>query len=158
MALFIIVIVITTLLNGVFLLAHYWLLNKAMIRQHEQVLDEISAFFSSPGENQPSQFGLLVNAIIEQLSARVVLQFKTTLMGVESVASKKANQVAEAIIADSNPAAAALMGAFPSLGKLLKKNPGMMSQLSQLKFPTGAGTGSNGHSPGEAYNPNKFNG
>lgn len=157
MLIFSIIIVVTTLLNGVFLFAHYWLLDRALQRQHEQVLEEMKGFFNSPGENQPSQFALLTQAIIEQLSSSVVLKIKTTLMGVESVATKKAQQVAEAVIMDTNPMASALLGSFPSLAKVLRKNPGALSQLGALKLPGFGGNGGNGGSSA-SYNPNKFNG
>ena len=153
---FTVILVVSTFLNGAFLLAHYWLIARAMQQQHDQVLAEMRGFFNSPGENQPSQFALLVTTIIDQLSSSVVLRMKTTLMGVESVATRKAQQVVESVMADTNPVAGALLSAFPSLGKVLSKNPGALASLSSLKLP-GFDSGNGGSGPvAVSYNRNKY--
>lgn len=143
-------------------IALLYLVNKRVSQYKAQFTAYLQSFFNSPSENEPSEFAKLTTVLIDQLSQRVVMQFKTVLMGVESVQARKAQAVNAALIEDSitnqNPVIGGLLATFPSLAKVLGKNPQGLAAIMSLAGGMGKGNNGGNHpeSSGVKYNPGKF--
>lgn len=138
-----IVLIITSILNVVALYGHYWLLNRAMARQHEQITQELQDFITGT-DGYPSPFAQLTGQFIDSLASSVMMRFKTTFMGQASAAAHQGREVLNALTEDTNPVVGALADAFPHLGKILRKRPETLQALTAAmsKVPTHSGNGS----------------
>ena len=96
--------------------------------------------------DRPSEFAELVGVILDQAAAKNAQSLKGVFMGQNSVASKNAGKLDQAVTADmigqQSPMLGMAMSAFPNLSKLVTKNPGALDMLASLIKGQGKGDGS----------------
>ena len=98
-------------------------------------------FLTAPDDKSMSPASILYGVLIKRLAT----ELKVTIMGTMGGEAKGQSYVEQAamtdMVSDSNPVAAAVLSAFPSLGKTFKKNPALLnyaiSKLSGLKGAPG---------------------
>ena len=116
---------------------------------------QLKDYFSSPGENQPSQFAIAVQSISKIAANEITASISGSLMGTASGISRAAKsaegEVAVAAADQINPWIGLAMRLSPKLRKLASKNPEAVMALSQLNLP--GMSKNNGHSNSE---PTKF--
>ena len=148
------IVIITSILNIVALYAHFWLINRALQIQHEQIRSEISDIFVLTDKDGLTVFNRFAQAIIEALGITLASKLKASVMGVASGAARQADAVVNAIIEDNgSPLMGGMLSAFPALGKILKKRPEAAQMIQMALAKTGGG---NGHMP-DSNSRAKFN-
>jgi hypothetical protein len=115
--------VTAAIMLGGFLLI-YMVLKRRIIRG-------VTAFISQPDEKTPSPLANFVDQGAAVFAARLVLQTKTTLMGMASVDSKNETREAAAAALKGAPGLAALLNFIPG-GKRLLRRPDLLSIGVQL--------------------------
>lgn len=111
----------------VYSLVRTWLLYRRVKRM-------IESFLVSSDANTPSQFATLIDTIARSAGHAIALEVKTTLMGKASAESRQLAAMQADISGDaatSVPGLGALLAASPSLGKRLRRNPGLMDLAMQ---------------------------
>jgi len=113
-------------------------------------LKQIITDFITPVEpDKPSQLANVTEVVAGMFGRAITAQIKTTLMGMESGASRALKAVEGDIALDrtSQSPLAGLLGSFPTLRKSIRRNPqlldvalGVISDMASRK----AGSGSNG--------------
>lgn len=101
-------------------------------------------FVSSPDEKTQSPLAQTVDQISQVVARAVIVQAKTTLMGLKSgdVRGEHAVQadIVEGMAGQQLPLAGALLESFPALKKTLKRNPALLDfALSKLSGLTSGG-------------------
>src|SRR4030043_1395 len=91
-----------------------------------RILKAAREFLTQPDEKTPSQLAILFDNMAFILSQRLVLQLKTTFMGMTSVDVKNDQRAAEAEVIAANPAIGVLLSLIPGARRILK-NPALMS-------------------------------
>lgn len=153
----------TWLLAGiVLLLTGYVALFGILVLRVRSIFNNIKAFIIPVDDKSESPASLLYALLIKRLA----VELKVTIMGSMGGKAKGEAYAEQAIMTDmveaENPAIAAIMTAFPSLGKSLKKNPALMqyalSKIAGLgKSSTiGAVAATVSPSGGFASNSNKY--
>jgi hypothetical protein len=104
----------------------------------------------SPG--QPSPLANSVDAISVMIARAITAQVKTTLMGMQSGATRAETAIKGDMVQDLANASplGGLLGSFPALGKTLKRNPGLLDlalnfMMSRQPGKSGVAAGSNGN-------------
>lgn len=110
--------------------------------QKRKVQAVIKAFVTQPDEKTPSPLAKMVDDSAALLSAHLVMQVKTTLMGLASVDSKNAVKAGTEAILEANPALGMLLHFIPG-AKRLVKNPAMLSLFSGALTKMSGKNGSN---------------
>lgn len=124
-------------------------------------------FISSPDGKAPAPASIVVDALVARASEAIMIQFKTTFMGLISGRARgesaAAAEVAEAAIASQSPLAATVMSAFPKLRKSFLKNPALLEFALSKLDGMGKGRqlelgGVNHTGAGFAANPGRYGG
>lgn len=127
------------------------------------IYNNFLAFIVPADDKSESPASLLYAMLIKRLA----VELKVTIMGSMGGKAKGEAYAEQAVMQDmveaENPAIGAIMTAFPSLGKSLRKNPALMSYaLSKIsglgKAPVKAAAlgGDGGGGGGFSSNPNKY--
>lgn len=126
-----------------------WALNRAYKREKQRFLDVLKLYFEQTGENELSEFGLLVNSVSDTFAQRLLASLKGSELGLRSVEAKNLSRLEGDITQDETTAANPLLGAllsnYPSVAKRLAKNPQLLPLIqgvlakSSLKGPAGQG-------------------
>lgn len=101
-------------------------------RRAKRILED---FLTTPDANTPSQFAQLVDTISRAAGHAIALEVKTTLMGKASAESRQLTAMQGDVVTDAaanTPALNALLAASPSLGKRLRRNPGLIDLAMQF--------------------------
>jgi hypothetical protein len=88
-------------------------------------------FLTAPNDKTPSPLAQLADTAFFMLSQRLVLQLKTTFMGLNSVDAKKEKAEAAAAILGESPVLGILAQFIPGAGKFLSKNPAAAGIISR---------------------------
>lgn len=126
--------ILTGLITAALILGGLILILLAVKRR---ALKVITSFVSQPDEKTPSPLAQAFDQAAAIASARLVLQAKTTFMGLASVDSKNAGKEAMAAAGLANPGMAALLQFIPGVGRRLAKNPELLSFASGLLSKVG---------------------
>lgn len=95
----------------------------------------IEDFLTSSDSNTPSQFAQLIDTISRAAGHAIALEIKTTLMGKASAESRQLAAMQGDVVTDAaanTPGISALLAASPSLGKRLRRNPGLIDLAMQF--------------------------
>ena len=102
-------------------------------RAKSRVIMLARSFFEAPDTKTPSDFGRLIDSTAILLAQRFSQSIKATFMGIQSVDSKNETRIEEAIVKDGltqqMPLAGMVLDSFPSLSKMIRKNPGRAVRL-----------------------------
>lgn len=116
----------------------------------------IQDFTESPEAGKPSPLAATVDAISQTFSQRLILQAKTSLMGMASVDSKNEKalqgELALGLAAKDSPLLSVLARSMPTLGRRLVKNPELIELAAGILSKVGPGN--NGRA--ETTTPFKF--
>lgn len=110
-------------------------------RFYRRLSSSLSAFITSPDEKTASPLANFVDNLAFVFSQRLVLQFKTTFMGMNSVDAKKERAEAGQLALDKSPLLGTIAQFIPGIGKRLAKNPVAVELISSLLNKAGG----NGH-------------
>jgi len=119
-------VIITLIFQGFILAALVFLFNLWVKRQKNQLIQLLKAYFETEDPDEPSQFAGFVDIVSSQFASKLVSSIRAQLNQASGVISRQENQVEGAMAQDmlsQIPLAGAAMSAFPSLAKLIKKNP-----------------------------------
>src|SRR5450759_1930470 len=123
-------------------------------RQKAAAIDAFNAYIAVNGD-QPSQFGLVVDAMSTIAAQRIVNTAKASLMGMAGVDARNEKRLQGDMIHDlannASPLLGIAMDMFPQVGKRLIKNPELIG-VAQGMFGNifGKKPGNNGHAPTDA--------
>lgn len=122
--------------NIVFLAVYLWFLSRIAT-----VFREFRGFVTAPDEKTPSPLAQLASSLADIFARSIVAQLKATFMGKQSgdVRAEKAvsADIAEDMLAQSNPLISAALDSFPTLKKSLRRNPGLIDYAIK-KFLNGS--------------------
>lgn len=111
--------------------------------EYRRLTAVVTEFISPTAPNQPSPMAITAEALSAMVARAITAQLKTTLMGMESGASRgeKAVQGDLALDIAGQTPLGAVLGAFPRLSKTLRKNPGLLDFALGAISKVGAGRG-----------------
>lgn len=152
---------LTALLTGFFIfLANALLLfivYRAVNAQKTALINALRAYFETE-EGQPSQFAQFIDIISERLAQKMVNTAKASFLGMQSVDKRNQDRMAQDMVTDvasqANPLVGLLLTSFPTLGRRLAKNPGLLELL--LPMMSNLGKKSPGPSNGQSSPQAKF--
>lgn len=121
-------------------------------RKYRYIEQVILGFITPESEGKPSPLATSLDVVAQMFARAITAQIKTTLMGLESglVRGEKAVQGDIAVDLAGQTPLAGLLGAFPTLKKSLRRNPGLLDMalpvLASLagKATSPGGNGSSG--------------
>jgi len=144
------------------LLTGYALLFAITVMHIRSVFKQFVSFITSTDDKTESPASILYGVLIK----RAAVEFKMVLMGSMGGEAKGQAYAEQAVMQDmiqtENPTIAAVISAFPSLGKTLKKNPALLNYaMSKIAGagagkPVAAGATSSDNGAGFASNPSKY--
>lgn len=113
------------------------------------IIREIVAFITPAGDNLPSPAAELWKS----MSKTLMLEFKTSFMGMLSVQSKiekrAQDEAVQEAVTKTNPLAGAALAAFPKLQKLILKNPAILEfAMSKVASAAAKSAPGNNHDGG----------
>lgn len=118
------------------ILGIFWLIRRWITAKIDNLVGSLQVFFTSPGDNQESDFAKITHLVADDFSTRLVSSLKATFMGMQSgaVRQEKAlgSAVAEDMITMSNPLVGAIVQSMPAVKKLIHKNPEIAQLLPGL--------------------------
>lgn len=118
------------------------------------VESKISGFLTSPDANTPSPLAQTVDAMSQLLARAVIVQAKTSLMGMNSVEAKAEKRQATSEAMARFPALGFLQNLSPGLSKSLLKNPALLNLAGQfLQSKVTGQTGTNQPGNGKVSQP-----
>jgi hypothetical protein len=97
----------------------------------------IVGFVSQPDKDHPSPLAVWFDQAASILSARLILQAKTTLMGMASVDAKAESKAEASALKSAQPGLATILSLLPG-SKRLMRNPALMSLAAGLMDKVGA--------------------
>ena len=102
-------------------------------RKAKEIIAQFKAFAIPPKEGEPSQASMLLDNASKVIGHAVAVEFKTTLMGKASAASRQEAGIMADIAHDAveaqNPMLTGILDSIPSLKKRLGKNPQLIGAL-----------------------------
>jgi hypothetical protein len=110
----------------------------------------IKEFATPPDDKTPSPFAQVVDAVAFTASQRLVMQLKTSLMGMNSVDSRNARREGVNEAVSSSPVLKTILTFLPGVSKRL--NPDTASAIVSLLSRFGG----NGHQTGSVVNQSKL--
>lgn len=101
--------------------------------QKTALLDLAKAYFESPGDNKPSQFGQFVDLTAQTFASRIMQSARAQLANMSSLNTRQGKSIEAHAIEDGLPGA---LGAIPGIGKMIQKNPilGLAAQFVASKL------------------------
>jgi hypothetical protein len=130
------------------------------ITKLNRIKADIIDFITPDEDGQPSKLGQMAAGLGDHIASKTVENAKTTLMGYKSGQARQEKAVEAAFAKDmigmQSPLAGAALQAFPSLQKLIEKNPAMadlvMSKLGSQGSKTVSTAPSNGRNHRDPFN------
>lgn len=136
------------------LLALILIANVALIAIIYSVIQRILVFIKSPEEGKPSPLSISLQILSDMVGRSIVATLKATFMGKQSGAVRGEQAVAGDIAVDTvaNSPVGAILQAFPTLGKSLKRNPALLDVAlgflsKRMSNSTPVGVAGNGEKP-----------
>lgn len=118
-----------------------------------QVRRTIQSFFVAPSAEKPSEFAKICDAVSQVFAARLLLQLKTTVMGMNSVEAKRVKgEQLELIKSQAPPLLQGLASVLPAKWA---KDPNIMAVAASILGGMG-GKGGNGHATEPEVTENLF--
>lgn len=103
------------------------------LRDLHHLRNVVAQFITPPAPDKKSPLAEVWDLATFALAKKLVVEFKTTLMGLASGDSRAAkaveNEVLKAELGSRAPMLAAVLEAVPGLSKLAKRSPGLMSAV-----------------------------
>jgi hypothetical protein len=137
---------------GLFLanVSMFFLIRRLYGTEKQKLLLVLRAYFEPRGDNEPSEFASLVDGITEKFAQRLLLGFKGSVMGMQSVDSKNVARleadVAQDTVTQQNPALGMFLQQYPSVANRLSKNPQLLPLIQGLMSRMGSAGRSSGNS------------
>ena len=132
---------ITVILTGIFLI----LAQVALFLVAKRQLHAGLTSFISPRGDNPSEFAEIIGVITDQAATKNAASLKAVFMGQNSVVSKNAerldNAVATDLVSQQSPMLGMGLSMFPNLSKLVTKNPGALQMLATFMQGPGLSKG-----------------
>jgi len=110
------------------------------VLMYRRLKASILSFVSQPDEKTPSPLATFIDTCAFVFSQRLVLQLKSTVMGMNSVDSKIEQREAVATALEGNPSLAAALQFIPGARRLMK-NPQLLTLLTGALAKVGKGAG-----------------
>lgn len=105
-----------------------------------RIQSALTAFVTSPSEEEPSPLAVLSDQLAVVFAARIMQQLKASMAGISSGISKEAMADAEEEIGAVSPALGILAGILPKkIRNKMLSNPQMVRQLAMFGRGNGAG-------------------
>jgi|SRR3972149_2418664 len=118
------------------------------IERKQREFISLAVSFISPSDGGPSALAGAVEVAAGTVGRAVAASLKASLMGTDSSLAKAERTFQKAALQDSSPLAAAVMTAFPHIGRWMGKNPQLAGIMAEKLQSAMAGAGSkpgNGH-------------
>jgi len=106
-----------------------------VLRKYRQLQSIVSDFVLPAKPGEPSPLGLWIDNVSHTAGHAIALEVKTTLMGKASAVSRQTAAIEGDIVEDvahAQPGMSGLLGAFPTLNKRLRRNPGLLELAAPL--------------------------
>lgn len=122
-------------------------------RKYDDFIDLFNAFMRPAEEGKESEFARLISVIADSIARSIVALAKTTFMGKASGDARLGKSIdadiAEGMLAQTNPMLSGVLQMFPGLRKTLRRNPGALdmiaSKLMSRAAPDQTQPSGNGH-------------
>jgi len=97
-----------------------------------RIMRAFIAYFTSPDQETPSQFAVLIDTIAQAIAARLVQQVKSVVMGMNSADAKAEKRGQLELIKQNNPSLAGLASILP---KSWVRNPEVLQSIVSVLGP-----------------------
>jgi hypothetical protein len=111
-----------------------WLAYRWLKRKQNDVIDAARAYFESPGDDKPSQFGMFVDILADKFASNLMRSARAQLANMASITPRQIKGLESESIQESLPG---VLANVPGVGRMIQKNPllGLAAQYLISKMP-----------------------
>ena len=103
---------------------------KVFTAQKAALMEVLRGYFETGDPGTPSEFASFVSILADTFSSKLCASLKSTFMAGESSSKRTEKSIETALALDmagqASPLVGAVLASFPSLGKLINKNPALL--------------------------------
>lgn len=114
----------------------FFLVSRYISARTKPIRDFINDYFIPPDNDNPSKFGLTIDAVGKSVAGNLLGSLKAAEMGAASGEAKREAALEQAMAQDQlgsmNPILGMVASSYPSVAKILGKNPAALRTLANM--------------------------